>query len=482
MLRSCGALLILGLTVVLVTAPAAQTRGPAAAAARGPVTFAKDVLPILQKNCQSCHRPGQIGPMSLLTYSEARPWAQAIKAQVVAREMPPWHADPQYGHFVNDRSLPARDIETISAWVDAGAVAGDPKDAPPPVQWAPEGWLVQPDIVVTLPAYAVPASGTIEWENLAVPSPFTRDTWITSIEILPSDPATVHHMCFEFQKHRPEVVYNRYEWAEVPRDAKGFAVRAAAPPQGQAAPAAPAAPRSRDAWILTREVGSTEVNRRFGRPTIVAGGSHCYVPGMSLHDYRSFDAGQLVPGGSDMVFNLHYQTSGKPASNTVKVGFTLAKTTPKRKFVQIAASGATAAFAIPPHEANYLAPAVDVEIKTDAELVWMSPHMHFRGKDMTWLLTYPDGRRETVLSVPRFRYNWQLQYQTRVKVPPGTRLSVVAHYDNSSRNKFNPDPNVWVYPGNQAWEEMMVPFTWFIVDADVDEGELTGRFNRAEGA
>jgi len=479
MLRPSGALLILALTALVVAATAAQTpatRTTPVGATQAQVTFAKDVLPILQKNCQSCHRPGQIGPMSLLTYPEARPWARAIKTQVVGRNMPPWHADPQYGHFVNDRSLAQADIDTLAAWADGGAVEGDPKDAPPAVQWPSAGWLVEPDLVVTLPAYNVPASGTIEWENLAIPSPFTQDTWITSIEILPSAAASVHHMCFEFQKHRPDVAYYRYEWAEVARDAQGAPVRPAT------VVAAPGPPASRDAWILTRNVGTTEVTRRFGRPTINAGGSHCYVPGMSLHDYRSFDAGQLVRAGVDMVFNLHYQTTGKAITNTVKVGFTLAKATPKKKFVQITPSGATAAFAIPPNESNYLAPAVNVEIKKDAELVWMSPHMHFRGKDMTWALTYPDGKRETVLSVPRYQYNWQLQYQTRVKVPAGTRMSVVAHYDNSPGNRFNPNPGVWVYPGNQAWEEMMVPFTWFIVDTEVDERELTSRFTPADGA
>jgi hypothetical protein len=203
---------------------------------------------------------------------------------------------------------------------------------------------------------------------------------------------------------------------------------------------------------------------------------------MSLHDYRAFEAGQLVPAGSNMVFNLHYQPVGKPVTNTFKVGFTVAKTPPRKKMVQITPSGATAAFAIPPNEPNYLAPAVNVDIRKDAELVWMSPHMHFRGKDMTWRLTYPGGRQETVLSVPRYSYNWQLQYQTRVKVPAGTRLTVLAHYDNSARNRSNPNPNVWVYPGNQAWEEMMVPFTWFVIDASVDERDLTSTYVRAEGA
>jgi hypothetical protein len=483
MLRNRVAYLMLGMavTVVVTTAqtPATQ-RGAEPAPGTASPSFSKDVLPILQNNCQSCHRPGQIGPMPLLEYEQVRPWARAIKARVADRTMPPWHADSRYGHFVNDRSLKQSEIDTVLRWVDEGARQGDPKDAPPAVRWPPQGWQVQPDVVVTLPAYEVPASGTIEWENIAVRSPFDKDTWITSIEILPSDHATVHHMCFAFQKPRPEVVHNQYEWAEIARDEHQAAVRPQA--AGVAGAPAPAAPQRRDAWILTRDVGSTEVKRRLGRPILMVGGSNCYVPGMSLHDYRAYEAGQLVPGGSDMVFNLHYQTVGKAVTNSVKIGFTLAKAPLKKKFVQLVPGDIGATLAIPPNEPNYAAPPAEVQIKKDVELVWLSPHMHFRGKDMTWSLTYPDGRKEIILSVPRFQYNWQLQYQTRVKVPAGTMLRVEAHYDNSAGNRFNPNPNTWVYRGNQAWEEMMSPFTWLVVDTEVDERELTDRPARADGA
>lgn len=470
-----GAYLGLAVLACAMVAGAVQRPVDAQAPASAPVTFSRDVLPILQKSCQSCHRPGQIGPMPLLDYEQVRPWARAIKAQVVDRQMPPWDADPAFGHFTNDRSLSRHEIDTIAAWVDGGALQGDPTDAPPPVHWPPDGWIVQPDVVVTLPDYPVAATGTIEWENMAVPSPFTADTWITSIEILPSDPSTVHHMCFEFKPHRPEVVYNQYEWAEIPRDSAGAAIR---PP----APDAPGTPANGETWVLTRDAGRTEVRRRLGQPILSSGPAHCYVPGMSLHDYRPFDAGQLVRAGSDMVFNLHYQTTGTPKVNSVKVGFTLAKERPRRKLVQLVPNGATPSFAIPPGEANYRAPVVELGVKQDAEIVWMSPHMHLRGKDMTWTMTYPDGREQTLLRVPRYRYFWQIQYQTRVPVPAGATLRMVAHYDNSAGNRENPDPKAWVYPGNQAWEEMMIPFTWLVVDAEVDERDLTTRYARATGA
>src|SRR5499427_6945064 len=160
------------------------------------VTFSKDVLPILQKNCQSCHRPGQVAPMSLISYKDARPWAKAIKTAVTTRQMPPWFADAKYGHFTNDRSLKQTEIDTLAKWADTGAVEGDVKDAPPPVQWPKEGWMIQPEVVMELPPHEVPAKGVLEWELIAFPAPFKADTWVTSMEIVPGDAAVVHHICF----------------------------------------------------------------------------------------------------------------------------------------------------------------------------------------------------------------------------------------------------------------------------------------------
>src|SRR5262245_96905 len=154
----------------------------AMASEQTPITFAKDVLPVLQKNCQSCHRPGQIAPMSLLTYQEVRPWAKAIKAAVATRKMPPWSADPSYGHFTNDRSLKQSDIDTLVKWADSGAAEGNPKDAPAPIEWPNDGWGIQPEIVMDLPPHDVPAQGILEWELIALPAPFKGDTWVTSME------------------------------------------------------------------------------------------------------------------------------------------------------------------------------------------------------------------------------------------------------------------------------------------------------------
>src|SRR5215813_13256736 len=196
-------------------------------AADAPVTFHKDVLPILQKNCQSCHRPGQIAPMSLLTFRDARPWARSMKTKVESRQMPPWFADPKHGLFANDRSLSQRDIDVISKWADGGAIEGDPIDAPPAIEWPADGWQIKPDIIVRGPEFRVPAhtkNDVVEWVTYVIPSGFTKDTWITSLEIKPSVLAVTHHICFTFQPHRPATKYYVANWSESPRDEEGTAI------------------------------------------------------------------------------------------------------------------------------------------------------------------------------------------------------------------------------------------------------------------
>ena len=167
--------------LVLAAIAVSDTR---TSAADEPVTFNKHVLPILQKNCQSCHRPGQIAPMSLVTFRDARPWARSMKAKVESRQMPPWFADPAHGPFANDRSLPQKDIDTIVKWADTGALEGDLKDAPPPVEWPADGWQIKPDLIVRGPEFRVPAhtpNDVVEWVTYLIPSGFTKDTWITSL-------------------------------------------------------------------------------------------------------------------------------------------------------------------------------------------------------------------------------------------------------------------------------------------------------------
>ena len=415
-----------------VRASAAPTTSP---------TFNKDVLPILQQKCQSCHRPGQIAPMSLLTYAESRPWARAIKTAVTNRKMPPWFADPQYGHFRNEAALAQTQIDTIVAWVDGGSVEGEATDAPPVVKWPSDGWEIQPDVIVQGVPYTVPAhtkNEVVEWMWVVVPGPFTKDTWVTSIEIRPSEPSVTHHICVRLRAHTPDVPYNKLIWEDKARDGDGSVAAEAA------------------------GVGSA------GRSLENGPLQGCFVPGHALEDYGTYNAAKLIPAGSDIVFALHYTPNGKELTDLPRVGFTLAKSELHREYRTVLTSSPSDAtsFAIPPNDPNWRSPNMEGTFLQDAELVWMSPHMHLRGKDMTYTLIYPDGRPETVLSVPRYDFNWQLGYALAepIKVPKGTRMVVTAHFDNSSANRFNPNPTRTVYYGEMSWEEMMAPFFSVVVD------------------
>jgi hypothetical protein len=434
---------------------------PQTSAADQPVTFSKDVLPILQKNCQSCHRPGQIAPMSLVTFPETRPWARSMKAKVESRQMPPWFADPAHGPFANDRSLSQKDIETIATWADAGAPEGDPKDAPPPVAWPADGWQIKPDIIVRGPEFRVPAhtkNDVVEWITYLMPSGFTKDTWITSLEIKPSVLSVTHHICFTFQAHKPDTKYYVPNWSESDRDDEGAAIKAEAP----------AAPR----------IGGAGSGRQAG--TDVGGGFNCYVPGRAADDYRLFGAGKLIPAGSDISFQVHYTPIGKEIVDRPLIGFTVADKPPAKRWMSYGIVGGGPSFAIPPNEGNYKSPPFDLTFTADVELVEFMPHMHVRGKSMTYHLVYPDGRDQIVLSVPKYDFNWQLLYQpaNRIRVPKGTRMYVEAYYDNSKANRFNPNPERTVYLGRMTWEEMMAPFFGVLIDSNVDPNKVLqlGRF------
>lgn len=456
--------LLLMLVPAWVATPTAG-QGPA-----GTVTFHKDVVPIVQKNCQSCHRPGQIGPFSMLTYKETRPWAKAIKLAVAARTMPPWSADPRYGHFDNDRSLKQAEIDAVAAWADGGAAEGDPKDAPPPVQWPAGGWQIKPDVTLDMPPYPVPARGVREWERIAFPAPFKEDTWVTSVEILPGVAAVVHHICFGFQKHRATTPYNLYEWMEVPRDEDGVMKYRDGSIRGP-----------EDGVVITRAVGSTEEKRRTGRAAISNENQteFCYLPGLPYEDYRPVNAGVFVPAGSDMIVSLHYTASGLAVTDQTRIGFTVSKEALPKKFLPqegaeseeapVNRRQANKELAIPPFAANHPGPPAEITFLKDTELVWLRPHAHSRAKSVKYTLTYPDGREEIVLSVPRYDFNWQLMYRTSVKIPKGSKMHVQFFYDNSSANKYNPDPAKWVYYGGQSWEEMGTPNMGFLIDRNADE-------------
>ena len=440
------------LVLLVIAAPIAMGQTPSAA-----VTFNKDVLPILQKNCQGCHRPGQIAPMSLLTYKEARPWAKALKNAVVTRAMPPWFADPNYGHFLNERSLKQTEIDTIAKWVDTGAPEGEAKDAPPPIQWAEGGWQIKPDYIVEGPTYDVPAKGIVEWTWFVVPGGFTTDTWVTSIEVLPSQLAVTHHVCLSYIQHTPDVPYYTAMLPRgvIQRDANGNEIR----PAGGRGAAQAAGTGLGGAFpgilgvIFGRSNGTTLIEE-------------CYEPGRPPADFRPYNAAKLIPAGTDIAVNVHYTPNGTAMTDHVRIGFTLAKEPPKRRYIAMstAAPSDPSQFAIPPNNPNWQAPPAVVTFDQEVELVGLMPHMHVRGKAARFDLEYPDGKKETILNIPRYDFNWQLWYDTSKRVPTGTTMKVYAWYDNSANNKFNPDPNATVYYGDQTWEEMHFPSYGLVLD------------------
>lgn len=437
-----------------------------AAAADSSVTFHKDVLPILQQHCQTCHRPGSIAPMSFLTYQSTRPWAKAMKAAVLSRKMPPWSADPNVGHFSNDPSLKPNELEVISKWADNGAPAGDEKDAPPPIQWPTNGWTAQPDIVLKGVPYTVPArpkNDVVEWMTLITPTGFTKDMWITSVEIKPSELGVTHHICVSFVPHRPNVSYNTLLWVDKQRDEAG--VEVAPDERARKLPTANGAGIELPGRVRNRE-GANSNGDAAGAVGIAF---TCYVPGRALSDFRPYHAAVLVPAGYDMNWTIHYTPNGTELTDRPEIGLTVAKAEPEHLLIESFGGTDPAKFAIPPNDGNYAPAPSEATFLVDAELVWMSPHMHLRGKDMTYKLVFPDGKEQVILDVPHYDFNWQLGYSLAepIKVPKGSKLIVSGHYDNSANNKFNPDPSRTVYQGNMTWEEMFAPFFAIVVDKSV---------------
>ncbi|MBL8178724.1 MAG: cytochrome c [Bryobacterales bacterium] len=414
--------------IPLLLALLASTAGAAMKPAR--VTFYKDVLPILQKNCQECHRAGEAAPMALTTYEEVRPWAKAIKVSVLAKKMPPWFADPAYGKFHNERVLNPDEIATIATWVDKGSPAGDKREAPPMRQWT-EGWSIgKPDLVVEMPKpFAVPASGTIEYTYLVLPLHLKRDTWVQAAEVRPGDRAVVHHV----------IAFLREPGSQWMRDVE------------YGVPFVPDK-RARN----SRNGGASEAGGP-GSELLVG-----YAPGLQAQIFRSGTA-KLLKAGTDVVFQMHYTANGKAASDQTKIGIVFAKAPPKERVMTMAASNTK--FVIPPGASDHRVES-QFTLQADTRLTGLMPHMHLRGKAFQYKAVYPGGESEVLLNVPRYDFAWQLfYYLAEPKVfPKGTRIECVASFDNSANNGFNPDPSKEVRWGDQSWEEMMIG--WFDVAFD----------------
>ena len=397
--------------VVATTAPGcvldfkATAAKDAAAAPATPVTYHNRISRLMQRRCQECHRPGESAPFPLATFGDAKDHAAMIRKVVRRGSMPPWFADPKVGHFANDLSLPERDKADLLAWVEAGAPEGDPKDAPLPRTFV-QGWQIgKPDAVFEAARpVSVPAKGPIPYQHAVIRTELKEDKWVKAVEIRVAQPQVVHHLL-------AFVIY---------------------PPED---------PRSRQ-----------QPDFKGG----VAGYFAGLVPNQGAMVYPAGTA-KLLPKGATLVFQIHYTPDGTAVQDRPKIGFVFADEPPKHEVLTLAA--ANTRFRIPPG-ADHHEVAAAYRFKGATRLLSFNPHSHLRGKAFRYELEYPDGRKQTVLDVPRYDYNWQLEYHLRdpIDVPPGAVLRVTAWYDNSDKNPGNPDPTKWVRFGEQTSDEMMIGY------------------------
>ncbi|MFL6216501.1 MAG: c-type cytochrome [Blastocatellia bacterium] len=441
--------------------PATSAAGPS----KREVTFSKDIAPIFFKNCAECHKPNDIAPMSLLTFKEARPWARSIKEKVATREMPPWSPDPHYGQFTNEKRLTDKEVETIVAWVDGGAKEGNPKDLPPTPEFAKGGWTIgKPDAVFEMgEEWTINPNAPDNYINFFMPTNFKEDRWVQAAEILPGNRKVVHHVIAFIQS--PQMMAKRAEAAKNggkvggrTADGKLFYL------DGTLRRVKMDAPVTDDACSQQQPTGG----RRIGgggdeNEGALLGG---YAPGLEAAVYPAGVAKRL-PAGSTIMFQVHYSSFrgalDKPEKDRTKIGLIFAKEPPDKMAVTFAA--ANVMFKIPAGSESHEVTACQT-VPADVQVLNYMPHMHLRGKDMKYEIIYPDGKRETVLWVPKFNFNWQAAYVLKepLKVPKGSKLIVTAHYDNSKKNKYNPDPAKDVRWGDPTYDEMMIGWLDIMVD------------------
>jgi peroxiredoxin/mono/diheme cytochrome c family protein len=374
------------------------------------VTFAKHIAPLLQKNCQECHRPGQAAPMSLLTYDDAASWAETIREAVSDQRMPPWYADPRYGKFVNDRFMTKADRDLLVKWVDEGCARGDERDLPSPVKFPHGEWGIgKPDTIISMEEeYSVPAEtprGGIPYQLFIVDPKFKEDRWVQRAEAKAGAPSVVHHVL-------------------------AFIV----PPRSRIDPDMPSPP-----FLLGVK------NARILAGTAPGEMPSIFEPGMAVR----------IPAGSKIIFQMHYTPNGKAQKDRSSIGVIFAKEPPQREVMTLPVFNQR--LRIPPGDSNHRVDSY-FTMQEDGQLLTLMPHMHLRGKDFLYNIETPDGKETTILSVPKFNFNWQSTYRFKepIKLAKGSKIHCIAHFDNSDKNPLNPDPTALVGWGDQTWQEMMI--------------------------
>jgi len=382
------------------------------------VTWSRDVAPIVQQNCEVCHRPGQVGPFPLQTYEQAQGWGKMIASVVAERRMPPWNASEEFdGHFVNQRSLTAKEREKIQKWVQDGMPRGNPKEDPAPRSF-PEGWRIgEPDAVfqpthrmwtgepIAEHGFEVPTEGVVDYQFFVAKTDYDEDRWIQAMEIVPGAPDVVHHVLIGV--HDPT---------------KG---------------------PFRDDHLLSY--------------LAVA------VPGDTPSIFPEGYA-KLLPKGASLVFQLHYTPNGKARTDISRLGVVFAEEPPI--FEVVSEALIDTGIRIPAGAENHEVRG-EFTFTEDTGILSFFPHMHTRGKDFRYVAHYPDGTSEDLL-FSNYDFNWQESYiyEDPKLLPAGTRVECIAHYDNSDGNPNNPDPKKDVLWGDQTWEEMFVGYWDKVVPLD----------------
>jgi peroxiredoxin len=372
--------------------------------AHASVTYSNQMARLFNKRCVECHHAGDIAPFSLTSYDDASGWAEMIAEVVDQGRMPPWHADPKYGKFADDRRLTDEERREIHEWVDAGAPQGDPKETPPTPTFPSTGWHHDraPDLVLAMSPepYHVKADGVLRYQHFRVETGFTADKWIEMAEVMPGNRAVVHHVLVHCRSNRGG----------------------------------------------------------FGDGVAGQGFLAAYVPGLRPIPYAKGMA-KCMPAGSSLTFQIHYTPNGTAQDDVTRIGLWFAD--PKSVTREVKTVAATnLMFSIPPGADNYRVDATSNRLPEGSQVLTFMPHMHLRGKSFFYEAVFPNGKRETLLDVPKYDFNWQTAYREvkPLSFPAGTRIHAIAHFDNSEENLNNPNPKKPVFWGDQTYEEMMIGY------------------------
>ena len=443
---------ILAIAVVSVVGAAVYALPAVVAAGTEPsektITFNKQVAPILYKSCAECHRPGEAAPFSVLIYKDVRPWAKSIKEKVVSRQMPPWHADPNIGKWANDPRLTQAQVDTIVAWVDSGAKEGDPNDLPTAPKFV-EGWSIgTPDVIIQMPdEYTVEASGPDEYQYFDVPTNFKEDKYVQMAEARPGNRKVVHHViAFVVPPGQPNLNM-------VPKEQRSAALEGSLKNT----------PFYRDGLLIRMKADQPVYDDAREIPANLKGYNQvddfltAYAPGSDYGEWQPGTA-KKIPAGATIRFQIHYsKIAGSVQTDRSMVGLVFAKQPPERLMKTRAV--ANVFFQIPANADHHKVTGV-WKPSLDITLYSLMPHMHYRGAAMEYKVFYPDGKTEVLLNVPAYSFNWQMAYrpQAPIRIPVGSTILVTGYFDNSVKNKFNPDPTKAVRQGEPTYDEMMMGF------------------------